>query len=83
MIKFRISGRDYPGVSGWDLNPGTSVFTHSTQKRISLVVQRMIVHLPTQGTRVRSLVQEDSTCGRVAKPKHPGACALQPEKPSQ
>ena len=28
----------------------------------SLVVQWLRIHLPTHGTRVRTLVQEDSTC---------------------
>ena len=34
----------------------------------SLVVQWMRLHLPTQGTRVQSPVQEDSTCLRTTKP---------------
>ena len=44
----------------------------------SLVLQRIKIHLPIQGTRVCSLVQEDYTCGEAAKPmchKY-GACAL-------
>ena len=40
-----------------DLNVGTS-----------LVAQWLRVCLPMQGTRVRSLVQEDSTCHGVTKP---------------
>ena len=54
-----------------------------TEFRTSLVVQPR-AHLPTQGTRVRSLVQQDSPCLRAAKPTHrsywackPRACALQ------
>ena len=34
----------------------------------SLVVQWLRVHLLMQGTRVQSLVQEDSTCRRANKP---------------
>ena len=36
--------------------------------RTSLVVQWLIIHLPTQRTQVRSLVQEDSTCHGATKP---------------
>ena len=35
--------------------------------RTSLVVQ---CHLPMQGTRFQSLVQEDPTCRRATKPMH-------------
>ena len=34
----------------------------------SLVVQWLRIHLPTQGTRVPSLVQEDPTWGGATKP---------------
>ena len=34
----------------------------------SLVVQWLRIHLPMQGTWVRSLVQEDSTCHGATKP---------------
>ena len=34
----------------------------------SLVVQWLRIHLPMQGTRVRSLVWEDPTCRGAAKP---------------
>ena len=34
-----------------------------------LVVQGIIIHLPMQGTRVRSLVREDSTCSGGTKPR--------------
>ena len=34
----------------------------------SLVVQWLRIHLPMQGTRVRSLVQEDPTCRGATKP---------------
>ena len=34
----------------------------------SLVAQLLRIHLPMQGTRVRSLVQEDPTCCGATKP---------------
>ena len=36
--------------------------------RASLVVQWLRICLPMQGTRVRALVQEDSTCRGATKP---------------
>ena len=39
----------------------------------SLVVQRIRICLPTQGTLVRSLLWEDSTCHRATKPVHPNS----------
>ena len=36
--------------------------------RTSLVIQWLRIRLPTQGTRVRSLVQEDSTCLWAPRP---------------
>ena len=39
------------------------------------MVQWLRIHLPMQGTWVRSLVQEDSTCGQASKP--PLSCDLQ------
>ena len=33
-----------------------------------LVLQRLRIHLAMQGTRVQSLIQEDSTCCRATKP---------------
>ena len=38
--------------------------------RASLVVQWLRIHLPMQGTRVRALVREDSTCRGATKPMH-------------
>ena len=40
----------------------------STKERASLGVQRLRIHLPMQGTRVRALVQEDPTCRGATKP---------------
>ena len=34
----------------------------------SLVVQWLRIHVPMQGTRIRSLVQEDPTCHGATKP---------------
>ena len=46
----------------------------------SLVAQWLRIHLPTRGTRVRALVQEDPTCCGATKPvcHNYWACALQP-----
>ena len=46
----------------------------------SLVAQWLRIRLPMQGTRVRTLLQEDSTCRRATKPvRHKyWACALEP-----
>ena len=44
-----------------------------------LVVQWLGICLPMQGTRVRSLVQEDPTCRRAAKPVHHNYWACVPE----
>ena len=56
--------------------------------RASLVVQWLRICLPLQGTRVRTLVWEDSTCRRATGPvSHnywacaSGACAPQQERP--
>ena len=46
----------------------------------SLVAQWLSIHLPMQGTRVRSLVREDPTCCRATKPvcHNHWACTLEP-----
>ena len=46
----------------------------------SLVAQWLRIHLPMQGTRIRSLVWEDPTCRRATKPMchNYWACALEP-----
>ena len=48
--------------------------------RASLVAQWLRIHLPMQGTRVRSLVREDPTHCRATKPMRHNhwACALEP-----
>ena len=45
--------------------PQSLVSNHSV--RTSLVVQWLRIHLPTQGTQVRSLVREDPTCRGATK----------------
>ena len=49
------------------------------------MVQWLGIHLPTQGTQVRPLVQEDPTCRRVIKPVRHNywACALEPVRVPQ
>ena len=39
-----------------------------TTSRASLVVQRLRIRLPVQGTRVPALVREDPTCHGATKP---------------
>ena len=53
---------------------------YKSQSRTSLVVQWLRIHLPVQGTWVRALVREDSTCWRATKPVYHNywACALEP-----
>ena len=62
----RLHGR---GAAWEELWPGTS-----------LVVQWLQIRLPTQGTRVRALVQEDTMCRGATKPVHHNywACTLEP-----
>ena len=57
---------------------------HQTLGRTSPVVQWLRIYLPMQGTRVRSLVQEDFTCHGATKPMHHNYCAhtLVPVSPS-
>ena len=53
---------------------------HSEVKeRTSLVAQWLRIHLPTQGTRIWPLVQEDPTCCGATKSVHHNywACALE------
>ena len=38
---------------------------------VSLVAQLLRIHLPMQGTQVRSLAREDPTCRGATKPMHP------------
>ena len=40
------------------------------EEQTSLVVQWIRIYLPTQGTRVQSLVREDSTCDGARKLVH-------------
>ena len=56
----------------------TSDILKKTQ-RTSLVVQWLRICLPMQGTRVQSLVWEDSTCCGTTKPVHHNYWACAPE----
>ena len=47
----------------------------------SPVVQWVRIYLAMQGTPVQSLVQEDSTCHRTAKPVHRNCCRPSALKP--
>ena len=49
----------------------------------SPVVQGLRIHLPMQGTRVRSLAQEDFTCRGAAKPMQHNYRSLSTQAPQQ
>ena len=55
--------------------------TLKLQVQASLVIQWLRICLPMQGTQVQSLIQEDPTCHRAAKPVHQNYCALEPQSP--
>ena len=67
-------------VGSWDFSDGTVV--KNPPARTSLVAKCLRIHLPMQGTRIQSLVREDTTCHRSAKPMchNYWACALEPER---
>ena len=46
----------------------TNIFLLKSVSWTSLVVQWLRIHLPMQGTRVRTLVWEDPTCRKATKP---------------
>ena len=48
------------------------------KNRSSLVVQRLRIHLPMQGTQVGSPAREDLTCHGADKPRHHNSCAHVP-----
>ena len=52
----------------------------NAHSRASLVAQWLRIHLPMEGTRVRTLVLEDPTCRGATKPVHHNywACAIEP-----
>ena len=64
-----------------DLPSNSLVFMNQNQvDRASLVAQWLRIQLPMQGTWVRVLVQEDTTCRGATKPVRHNywACALEP-----
>ena len=52
----------------WAPGPRPSGFTETLPARASLVAQWLRTRLPTQGTQVPALVQEDPTCRGATKP---------------
>ena len=66
-------GRQLCGQGGWRVVKSGVLGT-------SLVAQWLRIRLPMQGTRVRSLVQEDPTCRGTTKPvcHNYWACTLEP-----
>ena len=72
------------GRRSWVCGSTRWVFPEGPRQRTLIPrpeVQWLRIRLPMQGTRVRFLVQEDSTCCWATKPEHPRACVLQQEKP--
>ena len=61
-------------------NHSTLTLNQKTVIRTSLVAQWLRICLPMQGTRVRALLWEDSTCRRATKPVRHNywACTLEP-----
>ena len=68
--------------TAWCLPKGTENFYphKNLHTGTSLVAQWLRIHLPMQGTRVWSLVQEDPTCRGATEPvcHNYWACALEP-----
>ena len=69
-----------PLGSPWLLRDARSICEKTVSFGTSLVVQWLRICLPMQGTRVRSLVQEDPTCRGANKPvgHNYWACTLEP-----
>ena len=77
------AGWAYVGVGNiWEISVSSSPFCCEPKTALgtSLVAQWLRIRLPMQGTWVRSLVQEDPTGCRAAKPvcHNYWACALEP-----
>ena len=69
--------------SQWKIEGGTETLGNRVitgSLGASLVVQWLRIHLPMQGTQVKSLVREDPTCRGTTKPVHHSywACTLEP-----
>ena len=54
----------------WIPKPTDAQVPYIKCSRASLVAQRLRIHLPMQGTRVRALVREDPTSCGATKPMH-------------
>ena len=56
-----------PAIPLLGIYPDKTIIQKDT-RRASLVAQWLRIHLPVQGTRVRTLVWEDPTCRGATKP---------------
>ena len=54
----------------YHLTPVRMAVIKKNTNMASLVAQWLRIHLPMQGTWVRALVREDSTCHGATKPTH-------------
>ena len=61
-----LAARESEKVNIWHIQ----FWIKESDSETSLVVQQIRIHLPMQGTRVRSLVWEDPTRRRATKPVH-------------
>ena len=58
--------------SWFNIKKESNVIHHTKiiKNRTSLAIRWLRIHLPVQGTRIQSLVREDSTYRGAAKPVH-------------
>ena len=80
-LKRTFSRQKFPsGFYGYQEAKPQTLTSKSTRGGTSLVAQWLRIRLPTQGTWVRALVQEDPTCRGATKPvcHNCWACALEP-----
>ena len=52
----------------YHLTPVRMAIIKKSTNRVSLVAQGLRIHLPMQGTQIRTLVWEDTTCRGATKP---------------
>ena len=68
MLNITIREMQIKTTMRYHLTPVRMAIIKKSTNRTSLVAQWLRICLPMQGTRVRSLVQEDPTCRGATKP---------------